>query len=98
MRMTLLIMLLLVSASSARGVPGVDAAATPEPPGIAAASDEPTQARATFGMPEGFLVELFAAEPDVANPVAFSVDEQGRAYVCETFRQERGVTDNRGHA
>ena len=95
--MTLLIMLLLASASPARGVPGVDAAATPEPPTIAAASGEPAQARATFGMPEGFVVELFAAEPDVANPVAFSVDEQGRAYVCETFRQERGVTDNRGH-
>ena len=68
MRMTLLIMLLLASASPARGVPGVDAAATPEPPTIAAASEEPAQAQATFGMPEGFVVELFAAEPDVANP------------------------------
>ena len=33
----------------------------------------------------------------MANPVAFCLDEQGRIYVCETFRQSRGVEDNRGH-
>lgn len=50
---------------------------------------------AAFGMPEGFVVDLFAAEPDVVNPVAFSIDERGRVFVCETFRQNQGVTDNR---
>ena len=40
---------------------------------------------------------LFAAEPDVANPVAISVDHLGRVFVCETFRQEQGVEDNREH-
>ena len=42
-------------------------------------------------------ISLFAAEPDVANIVAFDVDNQGRVWVCESFRQNRGVTDNRGH-
>ncbi len=52
---------------------------------------------AAFGLPNGFSATLFAAEPFVQNPVAFSIDEQGRVFVCETFRQEKGVTDNRGH-
>jgi len=47
--------------------------------------------------PEGFKLELFAAEPHLANPVAFSFDHQGRLYVVETFRLHAGVTDIRGH-
>jgi quinoprotein glucose dehydrogenase len=70
---------------------------TPEAPAVSAASDEPLKAAAGFGMPEGFVVELFAAEPDIANPVAFAIDERGRVFVCESFRQNQGVTDNRGH-
>lgn len=69
----------------------------PEAPVVSAASDEPQKAAAGFGMPEGFVVELFAAEPDIANPVAFTIDERGRVFVCESFRQNRGVTDNRAH-
>lgn len=46
----------------------------------------------------GYLkASLWAAEPLLANPVAFGIDEQGRMYVCETFRQKKGVEDNRGH-
>lgn len=89
--------LLTAEAVVAVAVPGIDPAAAPAPPTVAPASAEPRQAAATFGLPDGFVVELFAAEPDVANPVAFSVDEQGNVFVCETFRQNRGVTDNRGH-
>ena len=40
-------------------------------------------------MPAGLKVELFAAEPLLANPVAFCIDEQGRFYVAETFRLAR---------
>jgi quinoprotein glucose dehydrogenase len=67
------------------------------PPQIAEASDEAAQAMAGFKIPDGWTIELFAAEPNVANIVAFTVDAQGRVYVCESFRQNRGVTDNRGH-
>lgn len=67
------------------------------PPQIAAASEEGQQAMANFQAVDGLKVELVAAEPLLANPVAFAFDSQGRLYVCETFRQGRGVEDNRGH-
>jgi len=56
-----------------------------------------TAAVSGFTLPEGMTMTAAAAEPLVANPVAFCLDEQGRIYVCETFRQSRGVEDNRGH-
>lgn len=40
---------------------------------------------------------MFAAEPALANPVAFCIDTKGRIYVAESFRLQRGVTDNREH-
>lgn len=66
-------------------------------PRIAPASDEAERALEGFKIPEGFRVELWAAEPLLANPVAFCLDEQGRVYVAETFRQKKGVEDNRDH-
>jgi quinoprotein glucose dehydrogenase len=82
---------------SAWGVPGEEAPPVPEAPQIAAASDEGEQALRGFRIPDGMQVKLWAAEPDLANPVAFTVDAQGRVFVCETFRQSRGIEDNRGH-
>lgn len=70
---------------------------TPYTPAIAEASKEGEQAIQGFRVPKGMSVSLFAAEPLVANPVAFCIDEQGRFYVAETFRQGKGVEDNRGH-
>jgi quinoprotein glucose dehydrogenase len=64
---------------------------------VAPASDEGKEAIARFRVPEGFKVELAAAEPLLANPVIFTLDEKGNLYVAETFRLHRGVTDNRGH-
>jgi quinoprotein glucose dehydrogenase len=69
----------------------------PLPPVVAAASMEGEQAMQGFRLPAGISVRLFAAEPLIANPVAFSIDSQGRFLVCESFRQNQGVTDNRGH-
>src|SRR5207237_8992712 len=48
-------------------------------------------------VPEGLHSDLFAAEPLLANPVAFCVDHKNRFYVAETFRLGDGVTDIRGH-
>ncbi|MFT7633821.1 MAG: quinoprotein glucose dehydrogenase, partial [Mariniblastus sp.] len=70
----------------------------PQAPAIEKASNEGKAAIAQFKYPEGIDCELFAAEPGVANIVAFHRDYQGNVYVCETFRQEKGVEDNRGHA
>src|ERR1051325_100222 len=67
------------------------------PPKVAAASDEAERAIKRFRIPQGFKVELFAAEPLLANPVAFAIDEKGRFFVAETFRLHAGVTDIRNH-
>src|SRR5439155_14119120 len=34
---------------------------------------------------DGFEVKLFAAEPQVINPIAMTVDEKGRVWVVESF-------------
>ena len=71
----------------------------PDPldPEVAPASNEGLEAMKGIRIPKGWEIQLFAAEPDVANIVAFDVDHRGRLFVCESFRQDRGVTDNRGH-
>ncbi|HEV3235473.1 MAG TPA: PQQ-dependent sugar dehydrogenase, partial [Gemmataceae bacterium] len=66
-------------------------------PFIAEASDEAVKAMKGFRVPAGMKASLFAAEPLLANPVAFCFDEKGRCYVAETFRLHRGVTDDREH-
>jgi quinoprotein glucose dehydrogenase len=70
---------------------------TPRAPEIAGASDEGQQAIKGFKIPQGVEGQLFAAEPMVANIVAFYMDDKGKLYACETFRQSKGVEDNRGH-
>ena len=60
-------------------------------------SQEAREAMARFTLPEGFGVSLFAAEPRMAHPVAFTIDALGRFYVAETYRHSKGVTDIRGH-
>src|SRR5262245_46864702 len=79
----------------ALAVPG-DPPPPPDKPLIAEASDEGKQALAGIRVPAGLQGDLWAAEPMLANPVAFCLDHQGRIFVCETFRQSRGIEDNRG--
>ncbi len=66
-------------------------------PEVAPASPEASQASKLFRVAPGTKLSLFAAEPMLANPVAFCTDEHGRFYVAETFRHDAGVTDNRNH-
>jgi quinoprotein glucose dehydrogenase len=71
---------------------------TPEyKPFVAPASDEGQKAIKQFRIPAGVEAKLWAAEPLLANPVAFCFDEKGRCFVVETFRLHHGVTDNRSH-
>ena len=44
---------------------------------------KPEQAMSLLELPEGFRIELVAAEPNVVDPVAITFDEQGRIYVVE---------------
>lgn len=53
------------------------------------------RAIATFTAPRGFKVETFAAEPELRHPIAFCLDEQGRVYVAEEHRFNRGTEENR---
>jgi quinoprotein glucose dehydrogenase len=92
----------LAAACPARGakaalpeVPGIEPPPPAREPRVAGAGDEAGTAAASFGLPPGFAAELFAAEPLVANPVAFSVDPAtGVVYACEAFRAHKGVGDN----
>jgi quinoprotein glucose dehydrogenase len=90
---------LMLALLAVQGVPqeGGHDPTKPFEPKIAAASKEPEQAMKRIRVPAGMKVELFAAEPLLANPVAFCFDEKGRCYVAETYRIQHGVTDNRGH-
>ena len=67
------------------------------PPRIAPASNDAQMAIKKFKVAPGLKVDLFAAEPLFANPVAIATDEKGRWYVAETYRLHKGVTDIRGH-
>jgi quinoprotein glucose dehydrogenase len=69
----------------------------PWSPQVEPASNEAQQALAGFRPEPGIALELFAAEPLLANPVAFHVDARGDVYVAETFRILSGVTDIRRH-
>lgn len=44
----------------------------------------PEQARKSFQIEEGLRVDLVAAEPDIASPVALAFDERGRLFVAES--------------
>ncbi|MDE0865334.1 MAG: sulfatase-like hydrolase/transferase, partial [Rubripirellula sp.] len=54
-------------------------------------------AAAAFRIPEGFSIEVFAAKPQLINPVAICLDEQGRVYVAEDHRFLEGTPENRSH-
>lgn len=64
-------------------------------PGQATADAE--LAARKFKLAPGLKVDLWAAEPMLANPVAFCIDERGGIYVAETHRLHQGVTDIRSH-
>ncbi len=43
------------------------------------------RAARAMNIPEGFEVRVFAAEPDVRQPIAFTIDERGRLWVVEAY-------------
>ena len=77
----------------------VGAAPQPKPysPRIDPASDQWKEEQKRIQVPAGFKVDLWAAEPLLANPVCFAIDEKNRFYVAEDFRLHAGVTDIRSH-
>ena len=67
-------------------------------PALKPASDAGEKAIGKMQIPKGLKVDLWAAEPLLANPVALNFDNLGRCYLVETWRFEHGVIDMRGHA
>jgi putative membrane-bound dehydrogenase-like protein len=73
MRNASLVLMLMFSTAALAGP--YDPAPTPNLP--------PDEAVKKFRVPEGFEVRLFAAEPDVVNPVSMTWDDRGRLWVVE---------------
>ncbi|HSY19950.1 MAG TPA: PVC-type heme-binding CxxCH protein, partial [Candidatus Acidoferrales bacterium] len=51
----------------------------------------PAESQKRFVVPEGFEVRLFAAEPDIINPVAMTWDDRGRLWVVELYEYPLGA-------
>ena len=50
---------------------------------------DPQTAAKMMTVPEGFSVEVVAAEPDIVNPVAMTIDERGRFWITESLEYPR---------
>jgi putative membrane-bound dehydrogenase-like protein len=50
---------------------------------------DPITAAKMMTVPEGFSVEVVAAEPDIVNPVAMTIDERGRFWITESLEYPR---------
>ncbi len=48
----------------------------------------PEEALKRLALPEGFRATLFAAEPDVAQPISIAFDDRGRLWVAECYSYE----------
>jgi quinoprotein glucose dehydrogenase len=55
------------------------------------------KAAAAFRIPKELSIDVFAAKPQLKNPVAICLDEQGRVYVAEDHRFLEGTPENRSH-
>lgn len=59
----------------------------------------PQEALDAIRVPEGFHVQLFAAEPEVRQPIAMTTDARGRLWIAEnyTYAERPIVVDTRHH-
>ncbi len=79
-----LVLLVLSSPVHAQGL--AIPRAQDRPPGPALSAEEAVK---RMTVPEGFTVEIVASEPQLMNPVAMCIDEQGRFWVTESFEYPR---------
>ena len=85
----LLVVALFAHAHAQENSPGIT-----DPP-LPDGTQSATQRIAGLKMPAGLAATLFAAEPQLASPVAICLDEQGRVFVAEEYRFNRGTEENR---
>src|SRR3712207_7375738 len=51
--------------------------------------------RSRMKLPDGFQVNLFAAEPDVVQPIGFTIDDRGRLWVAQSYSYPDWQTDGK---
>jgi putative membrane-bound dehydrogenase-like protein len=56
----------------------------------------PEDVAAAMTLPEGFTVQVAAAEPDVQQPVAMTIDERGRMWVVEAYEYPTRAAGDKG--
>ena len=56
-----------------------------DPPPMFQLSLSPEESQQHIQVPPGFSLQLFAAEPDIVNPMAMAWDDDGRLFVIETI-------------
>lgn len=54
------------------------------------------EAAAKMIVPDGFKVQLAAAEPDVKQPVAMAIDDRGRLWVAEAYEYPNRAEEGKG--
>jgi putative membrane-bound dehydrogenase-like protein len=67
-------------------------------PSPALAQDKPLppgEAPKHMTLPDGFRATLFAGEPDVVQPIAFTIDDRGRLWVAECFSYPQWQKDGK---
>ncbi len=58
----------------------------------------PEESQKLIQVPVGFELKLFAAEPNIINPIAMSWDERGRLWVVETVDYPNNFVELKGEA
>jgi putative membrane-bound dehydrogenase-like protein len=72
-------------------------AADPQAPDKPKDAPIPTKdAAKAMTVPDGFKVTLFAGEPDVVQPIAFTFDDRGRMWVVECLSYPKWSKDGKG--
>src|SRR5688500_18063286 len=69
-------------------------------PGLALPQDKPLppeEAAAAWQLPPGFKATLFAGEPDIVQPIAFTFDDRGRVWVVECLSYPIWKEDGTGN-
>jgi putative membrane-bound dehydrogenase-like protein len=84
-----LVALVALSLAALRAAEPANSGAAPH---LARPALAPAAAAAALQLPPGFRADLFAAEPDIQNPIASAWDARGRLWVAENYTySERGV-------
>lgn len=81
-----ILMLVIASIGGAQEKKGAIPHAQDKPPND---PRDPVTAARMMTVPEGFSVEVVAAEPDIVNPVAMAIDERGRFWITESLEYPR---------